>query len=454
MSSRSMHYLRGCYPRALRTTSALHASSILPSRCRLPSTVGPIVFTQKKNWQSSRLRQFSASALHAAETKIICVPSMAESISEGVLSTFNRQVGDYVEQDEEVASIETDKIDVAVNAPHSGTITKLIVSEGDTVTVGQAVIEISLEKRDTTSQSPLPPQAEQTSETPQEATQKQQSPTREITPSQEPTKGAAPTPTPMTTSTPTTAPQPVPNSQGPASAFQGSRSETKDKMSRMRLRTAERLKESQNTAAFLTTFNEVDMSKIMAFRSQNKDDVLQKHGVKLGFMGPVARASALALREIPAINASIENDDTIVFRDYIDLSVAVATPNGLVTPVLRNMERRSIVEIEQGIAELGKKARDGKLTMDDLTGGSFTISNSGIWGSLFGTPIINIPQTAVLGIYGIQQRPVAIDEQIEIRPMMYTALTYDHRLVDGREAVTFLTLVKKYLEDPASMLIA
>ncbi|GAB1199142.1 hypothetical protein APSETT444_008487 [Aspergillus pseudonomiae] len=187
-------------------------------------------------------------------------------------------------------------------------------------------------------------------------------------------------------------------------------------MSRMRLRTAERLKESQNTTAFLTTFNEVDMSKVIEFRSQNKEGVLQKHSVKLGFMGPVARASALALREIPAINASIENDDTIVFRDYIDLSVAVATPRGLVTPVLRNMESRSIVEIEQGIAELGKKARDGRLTMDDLIGGTFTISNSGIWGSLFGTPIINIPQTAVLGIYGIQQRPVAIDERIEIRP--------------------------------------
>ncbi|KNG85136.1 putative dihydrolipoamide acetyltransferase component of pyruvate dehydrogenase [Aspergillus nomiae NRRL 13137] len=375
---------------------------------------------------------------------------MAESISEGVLSTFNRQVGDYVEQDEEIASIETDKIDVALNATHSGTITKLLVSEGDIVTVGQAVIEIGLEKRDTTSQSPPQSQAERTSEPPQEATQKQQTPTRETRPSQEPMKETASTPTPTSIATPL----PVPHSQGPVSTFQGSCSETKVKMSRMRLRTAERLKESQNTTAFLTTFNEVDMSKVIEFRSQNKEGVLQKHGVKLGFMGPVARASALALREIPAINASIENDDTIVFRDYIDLSVAVATPRGLVTPVLRNMESRSIVEIEQGIAELGKMARDGRLTMDDLIGGTFTISNSGIWGSLFGTPIINIPQTAVLGIYGIQQRPVVIDEQVEIRPMMYTALTYDHRLVDGREAVTFLTLVKKYLEDPASMLIA
>ncbi|KAE8142652.1 hypothetical protein BDV38DRAFT_235384 [Aspergillus pseudotamarii] len=448
MSSRATHHLRGCYPHALRTTSAPRASNVLPSRCSLQSTVRSVVFSRKKNWLSPWLRQFSVSALHAAETKIICVPPMAESISEGVLSTFNRQVGDYVDQDEEVASIETDKIDIAINAPHSGTITRLLASEGHTVTVGQAVIEISLEERDTTP-SLSPPNAEKTPESPQEVTQKQQTLVRETTPSQKPTKETTTTPTP----TPMTTPKPVPNSQGPVSAFQGSRSETKVKMSRMRLRTAERLKESQNTAAFLTTFNEVDMSKVMAFRSQNKDDVLQKHGVKLGFMGPVARASALALREIPAINASIENDDTIVFRDYIDLSVAVATPKGLVTPVLRNMESRSIVEIEQGIAELGKKARDGKLTMEDLTGGSFTISNSGIWGSLFGTPIINIPQTAVLGIYGIQQRPVAIDGQVEIRPMMYTALTYDHRLVDGREAVTFLTLVKKYLEDPASMLI-
>ncbi|KAE8377800.1 hypothetical protein BDV26DRAFT_262733 [Aspergillus bertholletiae] len=453
MSSRAAHHLRGCYPRALRATSALYMSSRFPSRCALPSTGRPVVFSQKKNWQSPRLQQFSASALHAAETKTICVPPMAESISEGVLATFNRQVGDFVEQDEEVASIETDKIDVAVNTSHSGTITKLLVNEGDTVTVGQAIVEINLEERNATSQSSSPPpQVEQASGSPEKATPRLQASIWEARsiPSQKPRKEI----TSVSTPTPLATPESVPNSQGPVSAFQGSRSETKVKMSRMRLRTAERLKESQNTAAFLTTFNEVDMSQVMMFRSQNKDDVLQKHGVKLGFMGPVARASALALREIPAINASIENEDTIVFRDYIDLSVAVATPKGLVTPVLRNMESRSIVEIEQGIAELGKKARDGKLTMDDLTGGSFTISNSGIWGSLFGTPIINIPQTAVLGIYGIQQRPVAIDGQVEVRPMMYTALTYDHRLVDGREAVTFLTLVKKYLENPASMLIA
>ena len=223
MSSRATHHLRGCYPRALRTSSALRASNIVSRRCTHPSTVRPIIFGHKKNWQYSCLRQFSASALYTAETKIICVPSMAESISEGVLSTFNRQVGDYVEQDEEIASIETDKIDVALNATHSGTITKLLVSEGDIVTVGQAVIEISLEKSDTTSQSPPQSQAERTSEPPQEATQKQQTPTRETRPSQEPMKETTSTPIP----TPIATPLPVPHSQGPVSAFQGSRSETK-----------------------------------------------------------------------------------------------------------------------------------------------------------------------------------------------------------------------------------
>ena len=207
-------------------------------------------------------------------------------------------------------------------------------------------------------------------------------------------------------------------------------------MTRIRQRTAQRLKESQNTAAFLTTFNEVDMSRLLEFRKKNKDTVLEKHGLKLGFMGSMARASALALREIPAVNASIENDDTIVYRNYVDLSVAASIPKGLVTPVLRNIESMSILQIENGISELVKKvsdifthqrssiltnltnqARDGKLTMGDLNGGSFTISNSGIWGSLFGTPIINLPQTAVLGTYGIQDRPVAVNGQVEIRPV-------------------------------------
>jgi len=225
-------------------------------------------------------------------------------------------------------------------------------------------------------------------------------------------------------------------------------------MNRMRLRIAERLKESQNAAASLTTFNEIDMSALMALRSKYKDEILKKHGVKLGFMSAFARASCLALKEIPAANASIENGDTIVYRDYVDLSVAVATPKGLVTPVVRNTESMGFVQIEQEIADLGKKARDGKLTLEDMAGGTFTISNGGVFGSLFGTPIINLPQAAVLGMHAIKDKPVVVNGKIEVRPIMVVALTYDHRLLDGREAVTFLVRVKEYIEDPAKMLLA
>ncbi|GKZ29548.1 hypothetical protein AbraIFM66950_005385 [Aspergillus brasiliensis] len=450
MLSRTASQLRGPIapiPRAISTTPTLRSVHTYNS-LRIVSRKA-VAALREQPWApiplSQQPRAFSISAGRTAETRVINVPAMAESISEGVLATFHKQVGDYVEQDEEIASIETDKIDVAINASESGTIAKLLVNEGDTVTVGQAVIEISLGKHDAS-------QAVETQPAPQAAEESKGGQPSQDSESQLETNAPSKKESTMQPA-PSRPAAPAADAKGPVSAYKGSRAERREKMTRMRLRTAERLKQSQNTAAFLTTFNEVDMSKVMEFRAQNKDAVLQKYGVKLGFMGPVARASALALKEIPAINASIENDDTIVFRDYIDLSVAVATPKGLVTPVLRNMERLSVVGIERGIADLGKKARDGKLTMDDLSGGSFTISNSGIWGSLFGTPIINVPQTAVLGIYGIQQRLVAVNGQVEIRPMMYTALTYDHRLVDGREAVIFLTLVKKYLEDPASMLI-
>ncbi|PLB49896.1 dihydrolipoamide succinyltransferase [Aspergillus steynii IBT 23096] len=405
---------------------------------------------RSRNWKVKpcmKPRLFSARAPMFAETKMIEVPQMAESISEGVLTSVYKQIGDYVEVDEEVASIETDKIDVAVNASGSGVVTKLLVNEGDTVTVGQAVVEISVEKRDAAEggDAQVSKASEQTElKTPEV----QQDPPNQVKQEQLPTREQ-----PRHSHAPAAQPSSAQSNSAPMNAYKGSRSENKVKMPRMRVRTAERLKESQKTAAFLTTFNEIDMSRVMKFRKQNKDEVLAKYGVKLGFMGPVARASALALKQIPVINASIENGDTIVYRDYIDLSVAVATPKGLVTPILRNIEDMNVVEIEKGIAELGTRARDGKLTMYDMAGGTFTISNSGIWGSLFGTPIINIPQTAVLGIYGIQERPVAVNGEAVIRPMMYTALTYDHRLVDGREAVIFLTLVKKYLEDPSSMLI-
>jgi len=236
----------------------------------------------------------------------------------------------------------------------------------------------------------------------------------------------------------------------------GRRDERRVKMNRMRLRIAERLKESQNTAASLTTFNEVDMSNLMEMRSIYKDEILKKTGVKLGFMSAFTKAVILSMRDVPAINASIEgpdSGDTIVYRDYVDMSIAVATPKGLVTPVIRNAETLDFVGIEKAIAELGTKARDGKLTIEDMAGGTFTISNGGVFGSLMGTPIINLPQTAVLGLHAIKDRPIAINGQVAVRPMMYLALTYDHRLVDGREAVTFLRMVKEYIEDPRKMLL-
>ncbi|OOG00319.1 hypothetical protein ASPCADRAFT_511351 [Aspergillus carbonarius ITEM 5010] len=406
--------------------------------------------TSSLHFPSQQTRPFNNSALNDEETRVISVPTMGESISEGILATFHKQIGDFVEQDEEIASIETDKIDIPVNASESGKVTKLLLSEGDTVTVGQAVVEMSLGKPEAL-HTELEPASESTDEANQHQIFSRPQPEPEPeTKTQTMAKPEECTPAPAAPQKEEVTPE---KREEPVPVTKRIRTETREKMTRLRLRIAERLKDSQNTAAFLTTFNEVDMSKVIEFRSRNKDDVLKKYHAKLGYMGLVARASALALKEIPIINASIENNDTIVFRDYIDLSIAVSTPKGLVTPVLRDMEDMGVVEIEKGIAELGKKARDNKLSLRDLLGGSFTISNSGIWGSLFGTPIINGPQTAVLGIYGIQQRPVAVNGQVEIRPMMYTALTYDHRLVDGREAVTFLTLVKKYLEDPASMLI-
>jgi len=228
-------------------------------------------------------------------------------------------------------------------------------------------------------------------------------------------------------------------------------------MNRMRLRIAERLKQSQNTAASLTTFNEVDMSALMDFRQKYKDEILKKTGVKLGFMSAFSRACVLAMRDIPAVNASIEGPgvgDTIVYRDYVDISVAVATEKGLVTPVVRNVEALDMIAIEKAIADMGKKARDGKLTIEDMAGGTFTISNGGVFGSLLGTPIINLPQTAVLGLHAIKERAVVVEGgKIEARPIMNLALTYDHRLMDGREAVQFLVKVKEYIEDPRKMLL-
>ncbi|KAF9873580.1 dihydrolipoamide [Colletotrichum karsti] len=389
--------------------------------------------------------------------KLVQVPQMAESISEGTLKQWSKQIGEFVEQDEEIATIETDKIDVAVNAPEAGVIKEFLVNEEDTVTVGQDIVKLELggekpaESKEAGEKKEGGDKPAPEPESKPEAPKSESKPEPKNEPQQE-SKPAAPAKETKEPSKPAPAP-PKESSSGPTL---GSREERRVKMNRMRLRIAERLKQSQNTAASLTTFNEVDMSSLIEFRKLYRDDVLKKTGVKLGFMSAFSRACVLAMRDIPAVNASIEGPnggDTIVYRDYVDISVAVATEKGLVTPVVRNTESLDMLGIEKAIADMGKKARDNKLTIEDMAGGTFTISNGGVFGSLMGTPIINLPQTAVLGLHAVKEKPVAVNGKIEIRPMMYLALTYDHRLLDGREAVQFLVKVKEYIEDPRRMLL-
>jgi len=429
----------------------------------------------KRPGQLATQRLWSIEQTRSYADTVVKVPQMAESITEGTLKQWSKQVGDFVEKDEEIATIETDKIDVSVNAPEAGTIKEFLVNEEDTVTVDQDLVKLELggapsggQKQEASSESKEPASKEQeTSSQPSgEQEQEQSKPKEESAPKQEeekkpepPKQESKPEP-PKQDSKPAPPPKkeskPAPPKEEPKQAQPGSREERRVKMNRMRLRIAERLKQSQNTAASLTTFNEVDMSSIMEFRKLYKDEILKNKGVKLGFMSAFSRACILAAREVPAVNASIEGPnggDTIVYRDYVDISVAVATEKGLVTPVVRNAESLDMVGIEKAIAELGKKARDNKLTIEDMAGGTFTISNGGVFGSLMGTPIINLPQTAVLGLHAIKDKPVAINGKVEIRPMMYLALTYDHRLLDGREAVTFLVKVKEYIEDPRKMLL-
>ncbi|KAJ1643427.1 2-oxoglutarate dehydrogenase complex E2 component [Coemansia asiatica] len=386
--------------------------------------------------------------------KTIKVPHMADSITEGTLKSWAKQIGEQIEQDEEVASIETDKVDIPVNSPVAGVLRELLVNEEDTVVVGQDLFKIEegavAEGGAKPKEAQEAPASAATTESAPEPAAEQQ-PKQQVEQAKPSAAAAAPKqeakPAP---SKPTTGAASAPVS--PAHFGTPSRSERRVKMNRMRLRIAERLKQSQDTAASLTTFNEIDMSNLIELRKTYKDDVLKAHGVKLGYMGAFVKASTHALQAVPEVNASIDGDH-LVYYDYCDVSVAVATPKGLVTPVLRNTERMSIVDVEQEIANLGKKARDNKITVEDMAGGTFTISNGGVFGSLYGTPIINMPQAAILGMHAIKERPVVVNGKIEIRPMMYVALSYDHRIIDGREAVTFLVKVKEAIEDPRRLLL-
>ncbi|AGO13675.1 AaceriAGL200Wp [[Ashbya] aceris (nom. inval.)] len=368
------------------------------------------------------------------------VPPMAESLTEGSLKEFTKQVGEYIEQDELLATIETDKIDIEVNAPVSGTVTKLNFKPEDTVTVGEELAQIEEGAAPANAKEPAAKQ-----EAPQEAAPAQPA-AKEEKQAAKPAQAAPAKEQPK----PAVAQSSAPSASSSVGGF--ARTESRVKMNRMRMRIAERLKEAQNTAASLTTFNEVDMSALLEMRKLYKDEILKTKGVKFGFMGLFAKAVALAQKEVPAVTGGIEGDQ-LVYRDYTDISIAVATPKGLVTPVVRNVESLSVLEIEQEIARLGQKAREGKITLEDMAGGNFTISNGGVFGSLYGTPIINTPQTAVLGLHGVKERPVTVNGQIVSRPMMYLALTYDHRMLDGREGVTFLKTVKELIEDPRKMLL-
>ncbi|XP_067941442.1 dihydrolipoyllysine-residue succinyltransferase component of 2-oxoglutarate dehydrogenase complex, mitochondrial-like [Watersipora subatra] len=399
-------------------------------------------------------RDFHLTAWRLADTTVSC-PPFADSITEGDMR-WEKAVGDFVNVDDTIGEVETDKTSLAVKSTVSGTITALLVEDGTTVTPGTALVTIAA--GDAAAAAPSSP-ADETSE-------KKPDKSSEEKPVEPPPASATPEKASIPTSMPKVPPLPkAPMSTTPASQVKpiaatdaslptsvGSRSEERVKMNRMRIRIAERLKEAQNTCAMLTTFNEIDMSNVMELRTKYKDAFLKKHGVKLGFMSAFVKAAGFALRDQPVVNAVIDGNE-IVYRDYVDVSVAVSTPKGLVVPVLRNVESMNYAEIEKGIEELGVKARDGLLAVEDMDGGTFTISNGGVFGSMFGTPIINPPQSAILGMHGIFDRPVAIKGQVEIRPMMYIALTYDHRLIDGREAVTFLRKIKSAVEDPRVLLV-
>uniref|UniRef100_A0A673BRA0 Dihydrolipoyllysine-residue succinyltransferase component of 2-oxoglutarate dehydrogenase complex, mitochondrial n=1 Tax=Sphaeramia orbicularis TaxID=375764 RepID=A0A673BRA0_9TELE len=414
-------------------TSGVHSSPFFcfSCRCEFPSAAN--IF---------HIRYFKTSAVHRDEVVTVKTPAFAESVSEGDVR-WEKAVGDSVTEDEVVCEIETDKTSVQVPAPAAGVIEELLVPDGGKVEGGTPLFK--LRKGAGAAKAAPSPAVEAPAAAPPSPPPPPPPPT--------PTPAAMPPVPPQAPKAqPVSAVKPTHAAPGPSAA--GSRGESRVKMNRMRLRIAQRLKEAQNTCAMLTTFNEVDMSNIQEMRKFHKDAFLKKHNIKLGFMSAFVKAAAHALTDQPAVNAVI--DDTtkeIIYRDYVDISVAVATPKGLVVPVIRNVETMNFTDIEKAINALGEKARKNELAVEDMDGGTFTISNGGVFGSLFGTPIINPPQSAILGMHGIFDRPMAINGKVEIRPMMYVALTYDHRLVDGREAVTFLRKIKSVVEDPRVLML-
>ena len=417
------------------------------------------------------------------------VPALGESITEGTLAQWLKKPGEAVAADEPIASLETDKVSVEVPSPVAGTMAEQLFQEGDTVEVGAIIARIGeagaaaaasapAETKEAVdaatnpagpAETPLPredalaPAADHADLTLSPAvrravlehhvdpssikgTGKDGRLTKDDVIAAAKAKDGGPVHEPEVK-----APA-VPAQAAAPAARTGERKEERVKMTRLRQTIAQRLKDAQNTAALLTTYNDVDMTAVIDARARYKDLFEKKHGIRLGFMGFFVKAVALAARDVPSVNARIEGDE-IVYSDFLDVSVAVSAPKGLVVPVIRDADKMSFAEIEKTIAAFGKKAKEGTLSMDEMKGGTFTISNGGVFGSLLSSPIINPPQSAVLGMHRIEERPVVRDGQIVARPMMYLALSYDHRLIDGREAVTFLVRVKEAIEDPTRLLI-
>ena len=392
-------------------------------------------------------------------TTEVKVPVLGESISEATLGTWLKKPGEAVALDEPIASLETDKVAIEVPSPVAGVMGQHFVIEGATVNVGAVIAAIEAGSAAAVAAPVVAvtaPAAEQN-----DAGDLTLSPSvrrlvleRGLDPSKIKGSGkdgrltkedvlAAVAPPPVAAVAPVAAATP---------ATQSARPEERVPMTRLRKTVARRLKEAQETAALLTTFNDVDMSAVIEARAKYKDLFEKKHGVRLGFMGFFVKAACMALRDIPSVNAMIDGDD-IVYHNYMDISVAVSAPNGLVVPVIRDAQTMSVAQVEKTIGDFGAKAKAGTMTMADMTGGTFTISNGGVFGSLMSTPIINPPQSAVLGLHRIEDRAVVRDGQVVVRPMMYLALSYDHRLIDGREAVTFLVALKNAIEDPTRLLI-
>ncbi|RQW64138.1 2-oxoglutarate dehydrogenase complex dihydrolipoyllysine-residue succinyltransferase [Vibrio viridaestus] len=397
----------------------------------------------------------------------ILVPDLPESVADATVATWHKKPGDAVERDEVLVDIETDKVVLEVPAPESGVLEAIIEEEGATVLSKQLLAKIKpgVVAGDTTTdtaESSQPSPDKRHTASLDEETNDWLSPTARrllaehgLEPSDVKGTGVGGRITREDVDAHLAKlkekPQ-APAEPAPVSGASAPRSEKRVPMTRLRKRIAERLLEAKNNTAMLTTFNEVNMKPIMDLRSQYKDVFEKRHGIRLGFMSFYVKAVTEALKRFPEVNASLDGDD-IVYHNFFDISIAVSTPRGLVTPVLRNSDLLSVAEIEKGIKDLAIKGRDGKLTVDELTGGNFTITNGGVFGSLMSTPIINPPQAAILGMHKIQDRPMAVDGKVEILPMMYLALSYDHRLIDGKESVGFLVTIKELLEDPARLLL-